>query len=357
LAVFQQPGADAQDEGGFMPEQTRAARESETSATATLAPGGLAVPLVDQQPDPPGLLPPPETHIQPKTGWPTLDLADLWKCRDLIAQLTLRNIRVRYKQTVLGVLWAIIQPVLTMAVFVIFVPRTAGQFPNSVFVLSGLVPWYFFQTAVSTAANSVIGSEGLVTKVYFPRLAIPLAAVAAALVDLGVSFLVLLALMVWYGILPGAGIVLLPLAVVLLTLAAVGIGTLIAALTVSYRDFRHAVVFLLPIWMLATPAIYLNRDATASGAPAETSATATSADQKPLTDVRGSLSSGSAASRAGWLARLNPMTVPIDFFRATILGTPIAAGRVLISFVVNGAVCLVGLYYFRHVEDSFADVI
>ncbi|HEV3299734.1 MAG TPA: ABC transporter permease, partial [Planctomycetaceae bacterium] len=243
--------------------ETRAVCESEPSAATVFAPGLLA-PSASSVPGDgapsPSLTPQTETHITPKSGWPSLDLAELWKCRDLIGQLTLRNIRVRYKQTVLGVVWAIIQPVLTMAVFVIVIPRTAGQFPNSVFVLSGLVPWYFFQTAVSTAANSVIGSEGLVTKVYFPRLAIPLAAVAAALVDLGVSYLVLVALMIWYGILSGPGMVLLPLAVVLLTLAAVGIGTLIAALTVSYRDFRHAVVFLLPIWMLATPAIYLNRE-------------------------------------------------------------------------------------------------
>jgi lipopolysaccharide transport system permease protein len=336
----------------------RAVRETEPSATTIVTPGGLAPSALVGPVEPArGDDPPPlsETHIQPKTGWPTLDLVDLWKCRDLIAQLTLRNIRVRYKQTVLGVLWAIIQPVLTMAVFVIFVPRTAGQFPNSVFVLSGLVPWYFFQTAVSTAANSVIGSEGLVTKVYFPRLAIPLAAVAAALVDLGISFLVLLALMARCRILPGAGIVLLPLAVVLLTLAAVGIGTLIAALTVSYRDFRHAVVFLLPIWMLATPAIYLNRETSAVAAQSS----GESENAGPLTDVRDSLKAEGSSTSSGraWLARLNPMTVPIDFFRAAILGTPIAAGGVLISFVVNGAVCLVGLYYFRHVEDSFADVI
>jgi lipopolysaccharide transport system permease protein len=336
----------------------RAVRETEPLATTMVTPGGLAPTALGGPVEPAsGGDPSPlsETHITPKSGWPTLDLADLWKCRDLIAQLTLRNIRVRYKQTVLGVLWAIIQPVLTMAVFVIFVPRTAGQFPNSVFVLSGLVPWYFFQTAVSTAANSVIGSEGLVTKVYFPRLAIPLAAVAAALVDLGVSFLILLALMVCYGILPEAGIVLLPLAVVLLTLVAVGIGTLIAALTVSYRDFRHAVVFLLPIWMLATPAIYLNRETSAVAAQSS----GESENAGPLTDLRDSLKAEGSSTSSGraWLARLNPMTVPIDFFRAAILGTPIAAGGVLISFVVNGAVCLVGLYYFRHVEDSFADVI
>ncbi len=234
----------------------------------------------------------PETHITPKSGWPSLDLGDLWKCRDLIGQLTLRNIRVRDKQTVLGVLWAIIQPVLTMVAFVFYVPRTAGAFPNSVFVLSGLVPWFFFQTAVSSAANSVIGSEGLVTKVYFPRLAIPFASVAAALVDLAVSFLVLLALMLWRGILPGAGIVLLPLAAVLLTLAAVGIGTLIAALTVSYRDFRHAVTVLLWIWMLATPAIYLNQQ---SPAAESTSAAAKSGDAQT---VRARRPTGTAPRRS-----------------------------------------------------------
>jgi lipopolysaccharide transport system permease protein len=325
-----------------------------------VTPGGLPPSdgsLPDGRDDSIQLLPLPETHITPKSGWPSLDLGEVWKCRGLIGQLTLRNIRVRYKQTVLGVLWAIIQPVLTMAVFLYVIPRSAGPLPNSVFVLAGLVPWFFFQTAVSTAANSVIGSEGLVTKVYFPRLAIPLASVASALVDLVVSFLVLAALMVWYGILPGASFLLLPLAVVLLTLAAIGIGTLIAALTVSYRDFRHAVAFVLPVWMLATPAIYLNREAPASTASqSEKTVVAESENQKPLTDARGSLSSGNT-SRVGWLARLNPLTVPIEFFRAATLGTPVSTGRVLISFVVNGVICLLGLYYFRHVEDSFADVI
>jgi lipopolysaccharide transport system permease protein len=341
-----------------MAEQTRAARQTDTSLTATLPSGPSSYsPVVDDESNSPDLPPLPESHITPKSGWPSLDLGELWKCRDLIVQLTLRNIRVRYKQTALGVLWAIIQPVLTMAVFVIFVPRTAGQFPNSVFVLSGLVPWFFFQTAVSAATNSVIGSEGLVTKVYFPRLVIPIAAVAAALVDLGISLCVLVALMIWYGIPPGVGVVLLPLALVLLTLAAVGVGTLMAALTVSYRDFRHAVLFLLPIWMLATPAIYLNRDTAAREARgSEPAVSAKSEDQKPLADVRGSLNSANL-TRGGWLARLNPMTVPIDFFRAATLSTPIEGSRVLISFVVNGALCLLGLYYFRHVEDLFADVI
>ena len=144
-------------------------------------PAGDANPPAHDLSDPSSDGPPlPETHITPKSGCPTLNLGELWKCRDLIGQLTLRNIRVRYKQTVLGVLWAIIQPVLTMVAFVYaYAPPSDGPFPNSVFVLSGLVPWFFFQTAVSTAANSVIGSEGLVTKVYFPRLAIPFASVAS----------------------------------------------------------------------------------------------------------------------------------------------------------------------------------
>jgi lipopolysaccharide transport system permease protein len=340
--------------------EMRAVHETEPLAATRfmsddLTPSEAQAPL--GRPNSSDLPPLPETHITPKSGWPSLDLGELWKCRDLIGQLTLRNIRVRYKQTVLGVLWAIIQPVLTMAVFLYVIPRNAGPLPNSVFVLAGLVPWFFFQTAVSTAANSVIGSEGLVTKVYFPRLAIPLASVAAGLVDLVVSFVVLAALMTWYGILPALGVVLLPLAVVLLTLAAVGIGTLIAALTVSYRDFRHAVAFLLPVWMLATPAIYLNRDVPAPTATAnETAAVAGSENQRPLTDVRGSLNAGNG-TRVGWLARLNPLTVPIEFFRAATLGTTVGAGGVLISFVVNGVICLLGLYYFRHVEDSFADVI
>jgi lipopolysaccharide transport system permease protein len=344
-----------------MSEHTGSARETETPAATAFAPGrsvsaGAALDPVNMEfRDLPGPSL-PETHIHPMTGWPSLDLGELWKCRDLIGQLTLRNIRIRYKQTVLGVLWAIIQPVLTMVVFVVFVPRTSGQFPNSVFVLSGLVPWFFFQTAVSTATNSVISSEGLVTKVYFPRLAIPLSAVAAALVDFAISFLVLAGLMVWYRIMPGMEIVLLPLAVVLLTLAAVGIGCLLAALTVSYRDFRHAVMFLLPIWMLATPAIYLNREATVSTNASEASASKDVRHQEPLTGARGPLTAPNA-SRGGWLARLNPMTAPVEFFRAAVLGTPVALDRLLISFVVNGALCLVGLYYFRHVEDSFADVI
>ena len=265
-----------------------------------------------------------ETLIAPLSGWPTLGLGELWRYRDLVFQLTVRNIKVRYKQTLLGVAWSVLQPVLMMLVFAFtvrhLIPGAGGSFPYPVFVLSGLLPWIFFQTAVTSAANSVVGSEGLVTKVYFPRLAIPLAAVVAALFDLGIAFFVLLAVMLWYGIVPTSGLALLPLAVLLLVLAAMGSGTLIAALAVSYRDFRHAVPFVLQAWMIATPTIY-------------------------------------ADLNVGRLSQFNPLIAPINFFRACMLGLPVPWQSVLVTTLIHGTLCLAGILYFRHVEDAFADVI
>jgi lipopolysaccharide transport system permease protein len=305
-----------------MPDQARTVGDAEVLAApaqlsadsaADAGPSAVAEPLHTE-----------ETIITPLAGWPTLGVTDLWRYRDLVFQLTLRNIKVRYKQTILGVLWAVLQPVLMTLVFVFtlrrLIPNASGDLPYPVFVLSGLLPWIFFQTAVTAAANSVVSSEGLVTKVYFPRLAIPLSAVAAALIDLGIAFVVLIVLMLWNGILPTASVILLPLAVALLLAAATGIGTLIAAVAVSYRDFRHAVPFVLQAWMFATPTIFVNNE-------------------------------------AGWLSQFNPMTAPVDFFRAVTLGLPIPWQSVLTVAGVHVALCFAGLLYFRHVEDSFADVI
>jgi lipopolysaccharide transport system permease protein len=265
-----------------------------------------------------------ETLITPMAGWPSLDLKDLWNYRFLVYQLTLRNIKVRYKQTLLGVLWAVLQPVLMTVVFAFTLGRLIGnpnvKPPYPIFVLSGLLPWVFFQTAVTAAANSVVSSEGLVTKVYFPRLVIPISAIAAALVDLLISFVVLIAMMLWYGIAPTASVLLLPVAILVLLASAVGIGTLLAALTVSYRDVRHAVPFLLQAWMFATATIFLRDD----------------------------------TSR---LSQINPMTAPVNFFRSVTLGLPIAWQGVLVIAVLNAVLCVAGLFYFRRVEDSFADVI
>jgi lipopolysaccharide transport system permease protein len=265
-----------------------------------------------------------ETLITPMAGWPTLELKDLWNYRFLVYQLTLRNIKIRYKQTLLGVLWAVLQPVLMTIVFAFTLGRLIGNanvaMPYPVFVLSGLLPFVFFQTAVTAAANSVVSSEGLVTKVYFPRLVIPLSAIAAALVDLAISFVVLIVMMLWCGIVPTASLVLLPFAILLLLASAVGIGTLLAALTVSYRDVRHAVPFLLQAWMFATATIFM---------PVDTSR----------------------------LSQINPMTVPVNFFRSVTLGLPIAWQGVIVIAVINAVLCVAGLFYFRRVEDSFADVI
>ncbi len=309
-----------------MPEQLRTVRDAKALSTtvpseserARAAAGGS--PLADD-------LHPAhveETLITPLAGWTALGLKDLWKYRDLVFQLTLRNIKVRYKQTILGVLWAVLQPVLMTLVFAFtlrrLIPNANGALPYPIYVLSGLLPWIFFQTAVTSAANSVVSSEGLVTKVYFPRLAIPISAIAAALVDLAIAFIVLVGMMLWFGIKPTASLALLPLAIALLLASATGIGTLLAALAVSYRDFRHAVPFVLQAWMFATPAIFLPGD-------------------------------------GGTLSQFNPMTAPIELFRAVTLGLPIPWQGVLLVAGVNAALCLAGLYYFRRVEDSFADVI
>jgi lipopolysaccharide transport system permease protein len=267
---------------------------------------------------------PEETVIAPATGWQALHLKELWRCRDLLYFLTWRNIKVRYKQTVLGAAWAVLQPLLMMVVFT----WAFGQEP--LFLFAGLLPWIFFQTAVIGAANSVVSSEGLVSKVYFPRLTIPLSAVAAALVDFAVAFVVLLALMLWYGHMPGWSILLLPPALALTVIAALGVGTLIAALNVAYRDFRYVVTFLVQLWMFATPSIY--------------------------SDLQQPAGSVSSVGRAV-LIYVNPMTAVIEFFRGATLGTPIPWGHVALSSVSVCAMLAIGLFYFRRMEDSFADVI
>lgn len=312
--------------------------------------------VLSRLPPAPAASQPIETVIEASSGWPRLGLAELWRYRDLVVNLTLRNIKVRYKQTVLGVLWAVLQPVLMMAVFWLIFSRggqaVGGDIPYPIFVFAGLLPWMFFQTAVTTAANSVVSAEGLVTKVYFPRLAIPLSFVLASLVDLAVAFVVLVALMLWYRIAPTAAILLIPAAVLLLGLAAMGVGTLIAALTVSYRDFRHTIGFLLQIWMLMTVTIY-NPSETSRAEPP------TVAVVGGTTEIeRGQTESPHPAYRIiGRLARLNPISAPVDFFRAATLGRPIAWGGVAGATVVNLVLCWIGMIYFRRVEDSFADVI
>ena len=268
------------------------------------------------------------TVIEPSKGWMKIDWNEIVQYRDLFYFLIWRDIKVRYKQTVLGALWAIIQPVMQMIIFSIFFGRLAGipsaGLPYPIFVYSGLLPWMLFASAVSHSANSVVGSANLITKVYFPRLIIPVASVGSALVDFAVASSVLLALMLYYGIYPGPSLVLAPLLIVGTVMTALGIGLLIAALNVAYRDFRYVVPFMVQLWLFLTPVIY------------------------PVSIV---------PSKWQWLLYLNPMTGFIEGYRAVLLNQPIDQISLALSCGMAAAALIVGAIYFRSVERSFADVV
>lgn len=268
--------------------------------------------------------------ILPPARWQLINLGELWRYRELVGFLVWRDVKVRYKQTLLGAAWAVLQPASMMVVFAIFFGRMAnvpsGGLPYSLFACAGLLPWAFFATAVSTAGASVVGSERMITKIYFPRLAVPFAAVGAALVDLVISFGLLFAMMLWYRVPLRAELLLLPVVVGLITLTALGVGTLLAALNVAYRDFRYVIPFLIQIGMFATPTVYMQP----------------------------------RAGQGGWIGTLlllNPLTPLIAAFRAASLGGAIPWGQLGVATVLSAASFLIGCLYFRKIEDSFADII
>jgi lipopolysaccharide transport system permease protein len=272
---------------------------------------------------PPG---PPESVIRPTSAWWRIDLWELWRYRELLFFLAWRDVKVRYKQTVLGLGWAVLQPALLMLAFVGFLSRHAnlssGDTPYPLFVLCGLVPWTFFTTAVTAAANSVLASERLITKVYFPRLAIPFAAAGAAVVDFGVALLMLAGVVAFYGHPVGAQLLLAPVFMALILLTAVGLGTLLSAAVVAYRDFKYVIPFVVTLGLFATPSIYAV------------------------------VSFGGASW--GWA---NPMSALIQGFRASVLGGPIPWPAVGVSAALAVALFLAGCLYFRKVENEFADII
>jgi lipopolysaccharide transport system permease protein len=272
----------------------------------------------------------PVTILRAPSGWQFINLRELWCFRELLAQLVWRDVKVRYKQTVLGAAWALLQPALMMVVFTICFSRLAGlpsnDIPYPLFVYAGLLPWTFFAGGITSAGNSLIGSEQLITKIYFPRLAIPFAAAATAAVDFVVAFGLLALLMIVYGVPLTAFVLLVPLFFGLIALGALGIGTLLAALTVAYRDFRYATPFLVQIWMFATPTIYMQPENNASGALAT-------------------------------LVALNPMANLIAAFRAAALGESVSWEGVGISILAVVLMFFLGCLYFRKVEDRFADII
>lgn len=293
----------------------------------------------------------PLTVIGPTAGWQALHLGEVWRCRELLFFLAWRDIKVRYKQTLLGAAWAILQPTLMMIVFTVVFGRLAGgslgQLPYPLFVYAGLVAWTFFSVAMTGAGQSVVASERLITKVYFPRLAIPFAAVGAALVDFALAGSVLALLAIYYGIGPGWSVVLLPAAVILLMLLALGVGTLLAALNVAYRDVRHVLPFIVQLWLFATPSIYL--------APAEPTAPAVVAESVSAVPAGEAAETGTA--KLAWWLNLNPLNGAVALFRTAALGTPLAWWQWAYPALLAPTLFVVGCYYFRRVEDSFADVI
>ena len=271
------------------------------------------------------------TVIRPESGWQAIGWHELWRYRELLYFLAWRDVKVRYKQTALGAAWAILQPVLMMVVFTIFFGRLAhvdsDGLPYPLFTFLGLLPWTFFATAIASAGNSVVGSERLITKVYFPRLLIPFASVGAALVDLVVACSMLAVLLVWYGVSPSYSWLLAPAILALLTLAALGTGALLAALNVAYRDVRYVIPFLVQLWMFATPTVYMH------------------------------VGGGTDEAVSQWLLYVNPMTGLMAAFRAAVVGNDIPLLALLWSGSAAVLLFIAGCLYFRRVEDSFADII
>ena len=268
------------------------------------------------------------TVIEPARGWRSLDLRELWAYRELLFVLTMRDIKVRYKQTVLGAAWAILQPFMTMVVFTIFFGHLANMpsdgFPYPVFVYSALVPWTFFANAITSSSNSLVGSAHLISKVYFPRLIIPLSAVGVGVVDFAVAASILLAMMLFYGVGWTFNLLMAPVLLLAMIFTALGVGTCLSALTVSYRDFRYVVPFMVQLWMFVTPVVY-----PASLVP----------------------------THWRWLLYLNPMWGLIDGFRAVFLGSGFDLLGLTISMVMAVGVFIIGIAYFERVERRFADII
>ncbi len=271
----------------------------------------------------------PIITVRPSHGWVAVRPRELWDYRDLFYFLTWRDIKVRYKQTALGAAWAVLQPFLTMVAFSLFFGSLAGissgGVPYPVFAFAALVPWTFFATAVALASNSLVEQEGIIAKVYFPRLIVPAAAVLACLVDFAIAFVVLIGMMLVYGIVPSLAVLTLPFFVALAAITALAVGLWLSALNVVYRDVRYVIPFLVQLWLFVSPVAYPS-----------------SLVPEPWDAIYG----------------LNPMAGVIEGFRWALLGGSEPPGMMLVvSVLVVAALLVGGLLYFRRMERSFADVV
>ncbi|MGE0128194.1 MAG: ABC transporter permease [Blastocatellales bacterium] len=268
-------------------------------------------------------------RIEPSSGWVSLKLAELWEYRELLYFLTWRDVKVRYKQTALGVAWAIIQPLFTMLVFSVFFGKLAkvpsDGIPYPIFCYTALVPWTLFANGLTQSSNSLVGSSNLITKVYFPRLIIPMSTALSAAVDFLFAFGVLIVMMIYYGVVPSRNILALPLFVSLAVIASLGVGMWLSALNVQFRDVRYVVPFITQFWMLATPIAYPS-----------------SLLSEPWRTIYG----------------LNPMAGVVEGFRWSLLGLNTSPRPILIvSFLASLAILISGAFYFRRMEKSFADIV
>ena len=271
---------------------------------------------------------PRKLKLRPQSGWQPIDFAELWHYRELLWILAKRDVQVRYKQTILGILWAVIQPFAQMIIFTLLFAKngfsTDGIVPQ-VFYFSGSICWLLFASSLTNSGNSLVSNHNLITKVYFPRLVMPIAACVTGLVDFAISFLLLIALMAWYHIVPTRTILLLPVFVVLAVLASLAIGLWLSALNVQYRDVRYVLTFVVQFWFFATPVIY----------PA-------------------------SILKKHWervIVALNPMSGVVEGFRWTLFGPSASGFMIGISVVTIFALLTGGLFYFRRMEKTFADFV
>ena len=267
--------------------------------------------------------------IQPISGWVPINLRDLWDYRELLYFLTWRDVKVRYKQTALGIAWVVLQPIFLMLVFTMFFGRLvelpSDGIPYSIFTYTALLPWQLFSRALTDGSMSLIAHERVITKTYFPRILLPASAVLSGLIDFAIAFLVLIGFMVFYGVQPGLAIFALPLFVLLVVMAAFGVSLWLAALNVLYRDVRYGLPFLTQIWMFATPIIY------------------------PVSAV---------PDKWRLLYSLNPMVGVVEGFRWALLGNTSGMDAIFgVSVLVVAGILAGGVLYFQSVQQTFADVI
>jgi len=271
----------------------------------------------------------PDIIIESKKGWMPVNFRELWKFRELLYFLAWRDVKVKYKQTALGVVWAIMQPLITMLIFSLLFGRLARMpsdgAPYPIFVFIGLLPWNYFAAVLGKSTNSLVAGSNLVSKIYFPRLIIPASSALASLLDLVIGIIVLGGMMVYYGVSVSAGTLLVPFLVLITLINAIGFGFWFSALNVKYRDIQQIIPFLIQIWMFVTPVIY----------------------PKSL-----------FGEKYGWVLLLNPMGGVIEAFRPAVLGhMPIPWQSLLISSAIGLVVFVGGIFYFKRVERHFADVI